>query len=436
MTGKVAVADAFSASSCLAEVTETPSPETAVSGPSCHLAQSEASPAPQPEDLSSRSFGNLDPESAQVREETSQDPSRNSVVSPTALSESNCPGNRPVLGLSPQSVTEGVGQATARTQSGSLFLELFAGTARMCKAFSRVGFQVLAVDSVKPQAAPALALDLTKAANQKLTLDLVRSKRLAAVHLAPPCEAAYPQTLCRHWASLVLGALEDVGLVLKRENQPGTASFAAAERHAPVCVDPFQGQQWVRPDLPRLPTGPSLSLELGSTTPSSPRVPRPSRSPCAKVRGGPLWDSQSSQKPSCSGPTVARTLPAPCHLPPALEKTVSSLSSQLLSEVHKLRCQRLKAMCDMAQELQPQEDQEQAGLEPHLKGILKGKRLRLFETLLRGIDYPDKGLVQDMKRGFRLTKFGRTGLRTTRLSGASVALVAMMNWISSCGNRL
>ena len=93
-------------------------------------------------------------------------------------------------------------------------------------------------------------------------------------------------------------------------------------------------------------------------------------------------------------------------------------------------------MCDMAQELQPQEDEEQAGLESHLKGILKGKRLRLFETLLRGIDYPDKGLVQDMKRGFRLTKFGRTGLRTTRLSGASVAPVAMMSLTLSCGNRL
>ena len=100
-------------------------------------------------------------------------------------------------------------------------------------------------------------------------------------------EVAYPQTLCRHWASLVLAALEDVGLMLKRENQPGTASFAAAER-ASLGFFPKATQQWTR-----LPTGPSLSLELGSMTPSSPRVPRPSRSPCTKVRGGPLWDSQS-----------------------------------------------------------------------------------------------------------------------------------------------
>ena len=151
-------------------------------------------------------------------------------------------------------------------------------------------------------------------------------------------EAAYPQTLCRHWASLVLGALEDVGLMLKRENQPGTASFAAAER-ASLGFFPKATQQWTR-----LPTGPSLSLELGSMTPSSPRIPRPSRSPCTKVRGGPLWDSQSSQRPSCSGPTVAYPACALPPLPPALEKTVSSLSSLRLSEVHKLRCQRLKAM--------------------------------------------------------------------------------------------
>ena len=111
-----------------------------------------------------------------------------------------------------------------------------------------------------------------------------------------------------------------------------------------------------------------------------------------------------NQKPFCSGPrgaSILRVLFPP--LPSALEKVVSSLSSQHLSQIHKLRCQRLKAMCDMAQELQHQEEQEQAGLEPHLRNILKGKRLSLFETLLTSIDYPDKGLVQDMKRGFRLT---------------------------------
>ena len=94
-----------------------------------------------------------------------------------------------------------------------------------------------------------------------------------------------------------------------------------------------------------------------------------------------LQRSAGCKHPACSLPP----------LPSALEKVVSSLSSQHLSQIHKLRCQR------------HQEEQEQAGLEPHLRNILKGKRFRLFETLLTSIDYPDKGLVEDMKRGFRLT---------------------------------
>ena len=73
------------------------------------------------------------------------------------------------------------------TQRGALFLEIFAGTARMSKAFTRLGFQVLAVDSVKPPGVPGLCLDLSKPLSQKLILDLIRSRRLAAVHLAPPC---------------------------------------------------------------------------------------------------------------------------------------------------------------------------------------------------------------------------------------------------------
>ena len=75
-------------------------------------------------------------------------------------------------------------------------------------------------------------------------------------HGPQPEEAAYPQALCRHWASIVLEDLSKSGLAETQGSQPGTAVFAAAERaalglfpkatHAPVCVDPFQGQQWVK----------------------------------------------------------------------------------------------------------------------------------------------------------------------------------------------
>ena len=86
-------------------------------------------------------------------------------------------------------------------------------------------------------------------------------------------------------------------------------------------------------------------------------------------------------------------------LPPALEK----LSNGRLADVHRLRCSRLKSMCDLATDLQHQEDQDHASLDPHIHTILKGKRLRLFETLLRGIDVPDQALVEDTRAGFSFT---------------------------------
>ena len=75
-------------------------------------------------------------------------------------------------------------------QSPGLFVEVFAGTGRMAKAFAQQGFQVLAVDSSAPQGVPALTLDLCKAHNQKVLLDLVQSSRVTAVHLAPPCSTS------------------------------------------------------------------------------------------------------------------------------------------------------------------------------------------------------------------------------------------------------
>ena len=57
----------------------------------------------------------------------------------------------------------------------------------MSKAFARLGLQVLAIDSVKVSGVSSVVLDLVKPLSQKLVFDLIRSRRLAAVHLAPPC---------------------------------------------------------------------------------------------------------------------------------------------------------------------------------------------------------------------------------------------------------
>ncbi|CAE7838062.1 URC1 [Symbiodinium sp. CCMP2592] len=446
----------------------------------------------------------------------------------------------------------------AQGSRGELFLELFAGTARMSKAFARLGLQVLAVDSVKPSGVAGLSLDLAQPPSQKLVLDLLRSKRIFAVHLAPPCgtssaarniyagagspqplrsplhpdglptlgflqrqrvraanrlyqftalviracieadicwslenpqsslfwlctpiqslwkdnkdkihfgtfdscvyggarrkattfwssaksvtaltlrchpglnhvhlpwgksgsvwstaeEAAYPQALRRHWAALLTQELVATKGLQEPGMSHGTQRFAAAERaslglfpkatHAPVAVDPFQGQQWVQlnGDSDRIKFVPGVRLQDAS-------FPKGSTTVKVVVEQGVWWAlvGQPVEPADFLKAAVASQHPA-CSLPPlpeALERTVSSLSSRSLSEIHKLRCQRLRSLCDMARELQEQEDSDHSQLQPHLRDILKGKRLRLFDTILQGIGFPDKQLVRDMRSGFRIT---------------------------------
>ena len=441
---------------------------------------------------------------------------------------------------------------------GTLFLELFAGTGRMSKAFSRVGLQVLAIDSVKVSGVPSLLLDLAKPLSQKLVLDLVKSRRLAAVHLAPPCgtssqarsiyagpgspqplrsaacpdglpglsflqkhrvftanklykftaeviaacqqhdvlwsvenpesslfwltspmlelwrnfrrhivfgtfdscvyggqrkkattfwsnclavtdlslrchpslghvhlpwgrhasgwstseEAAYPPILCRHWASLVTEVLSRQGRIAHFGAFQGSVQYAAAERaalglfpkatHAPVVVDPFQGHSWVRLESAkdRVKFVPGVRLQ-------DPAFPKGSTTIKVMVEHG-VWGALVGQP--VSPEVFLQRAVASRHpqtqlppLPPALDRTVSLLAGRKLSELHSLRCQRLKAMCDMATDLQAREDADHAGFAPYLQHILQGKRIRLFECLLQGLQYPDQSLPQDIRRGFQLT---------------------------------
>ena len=428
----------------------------------------------------------------------------------------------------------------------------------MSKAFSRLGLQVLAVDSVKVSGVPSLTLDLSKPLSQKLVLDLVRSRRLAAVHLAPPCgtssaarriyagpgspqplrgalhpdglpglsflqkqrvatanklyrfsaqvisacqemdilwslenpesslfwltspiaqlwrtfrsqifhgtfdscvyggmrkkattfwsncqsvtdlalrchpslghehlswgrsasgwttaeEAAYPTVLCKHWASLVTEALSRKGCLADFGSAQGSVRYAAAERaalglfpkatHAPVMVDPFQGHSWVKLESAKDRTKfvPGMRLQ-------DPAFPKGSTTIKVMVERG-TWGALVGQ-PVSPEVFVQRAVqsqhPQTClpPLPAALERTVSLLADNKLPEIHRIRCQRLKTLCDIATELQPREDADHVALEPHLKSILQGKRIRLFECLLQGLRYPDKSLPQDMRQGFKLT---------------------------------
>ena len=71
-----------------------------------------------------------------------------------------------------------------------LFIEVFAGSAGLCKALKQRGYsQSLAVDKVaSPLArAPIVTLDLCHPASLAILLDLIQRDCVAGIHLAPPC---------------------------------------------------------------------------------------------------------------------------------------------------------------------------------------------------------------------------------------------------------
>ena len=54
-------------------------------------------------------------------------------------------------------------------------------------------------------------------------------------------------------------------------------------------------------------------------------------------------------------------------------------------------------------ELESEEEQLHKSLEPHLREVLKGKRLLLMQEMLNDLGYPDKNLIRDICNGFPLT---------------------------------
>ena len=78
----------------------------------------------------------------------------------------------------------------------------------------------------------------------------------------------------------------------------------------------------------------------------------------------------------------------------------------LLQNFHVLvtsRAKFLEKWTSRCKELQTAEPEMQAGLDGHVREVLKGKRLLLLGEMLNSLNYPDKTLVEDLKRGFQLT---------------------------------
>ena len=69
----------------------------------------------------------------------------------------------------------------------------------------------------------------------------------------------------------------------------------------------------------------------------------------------------------------------------------------------KERAKFLQKWTTRCKELEKQEHQLHEGLEGHLKDVLQGKRLLVFQEMLEELGYPDKTLVEEIRAGFRLS---------------------------------
>ena len=228
-------------------------------------------------------------------------------------------------------------------------------------------------------------------------------------------EAAYPPGLCSHIASLVLQAAEASGKIVQCQRNNTlflTKAQTGFERAAqglfprgsqmPPLVDPFPNKIWhqVPPECDRSVFVPGKRLSgaqfpKGSTTLA---VAQDSGAWWAQV-GVPVTPKEfltlsgASQHPESRGPV----------LPPVLAHAVHKYCNKSPEELSLLRIDRLRSILARADELKKEEQQIHAKLQPHARDVLKGKRILLLRELLRGMNFPDSALTDDMQQGFRIT---------------------------------
>ncbi|CAE7475642.1 unnamed protein product [Symbiodinium sp. CCMP2592] len=102
-------------------------------------------------------------------------------------------------------------------EEAGMFLELFAGTARLSQAFTRLGFQALAFDKVCRSSHPVQALDFADRSECEVVLQLIQdhASSLQYVHMAPPqetCLAARNKESATNPAPPARSAAQPLGL--------------------------------------------------------------------------------------------------------------------------------------------------------------------------------------------------------------------------------
>ena len=88
------------------------------------------------------------------------------------------------------------------------------------------------------------------------------------------------------------------------------------------------------------------------------------------------------------------------------QEVIRMLEENFAGEVHllvKTRAAFLMKWTTRCKELEGKEKLLHESLEPHLRGVLSGKRLLIFQEILDELGYPDRHLVKDICAGFPLT---------------------------------
>ena len=99
-----------------------------------------------------------------------------------------------------------------------------------------------------------------------------------------------------------------------------------------------------------------------------------------------------------------------------LHEAVDKLGERPLKDVRKHRCRLLVSIRQAIDELSEDEKQLRDSVAPHVRDIMRRKRLLVFQRLLDSIDFPDKCLAKDMSEGFRVTGWlPDSGARPTKL---------------------
>ena len=110
-------------------------------------------------------------------------------------------------------------------------------------------------------------------------------------------------------------------------------------------------------------------------------------------------------------------------LPQVLQSTIDFYKENNLQQRLQYRASKLGFWLTCLVDLKEQEEGLKSSMDAEVAQILKDKNILVWEEMLRSVDYPDMGVVEELRGGTDLVgTVGKTGLWPTKFQPALVAL--------------